>query len=352
MAILGTRGDLLPLRHAGHSYRRELGLPGPARDRQATRSVHRLPRCRPRPAAPLPRPPDRPTRRSPLQSPHPPRLRRRPVTLPTLATLLQVCFAPVDYVDSDELGAVVRRTSPAGGARQELDAYLAITNVTAIPAGMYHYNSLEHSLELLSKGFTRQDTIDLCAGQDHFGGAAFLVLLVAVIERMRVKYRSPRCYRVSLLGAGHQSRRATACAPAVATACAALTATALGLGPFQTGAFHDAAVVERLGLDNTSRTPVRTRPGTQPRPRRPRRLPLHTPDLTVGLITDVAGGARLHRPAPSGGPSTSRRCRGRLPPSPAFPGSGCPSFTRPLRRPGGAGLSPPLDYVVLRGALR
>ncbi|MEV6734106.1 SagB/ThcOx family dehydrogenase [Streptomyces sp. NPDC051364] len=131
---------------------------------------------------------------------------------------------------------------PAAPARNSTP--MAITNVTGIPAGMYHYNSLEHSLELLSKGFTRQDTIDLCAGQDHFGGAAFLVLLVAVIERMRVKYRSPRCYRVSLLGAGHLGHTF------------ALTATALGLGPFQTGAFHDAAVVERLGLNNTSRTPV------------------------------------------------------------------------------------------------
>ncbi|GAB2843378.1 SagB/ThcOx family dehydrogenase [Actinocorallia aurea] len=167
-----------------------------------------------------------------------------PVALPTLAALLQICFAPVDYLDSAELGAVTRRTSPAGGARQELDPYLAIANVTGIPAGMYHYNSLEHSLELLSEGFTRQEAVAMCAGQDHFGGAAFLVVLVAVIERMRVKYRSPRSYRVSLLGAGHLGQTF------------ALTATALGLGPFQTGAFHDAAVVERLGLDNTSRTPV------------------------------------------------------------------------------------------------
>jgi len=38
---------------------------------------------------------------------------------------------------------------------------------------------------------------------------------------------------------------------------------------------------------------------------------------------------------------------------PGDPGSRCPqlSFTRPLRRPGGGGLSPPLDYVLLRGAL-
>lgn len=35
---------------------------------------------------------------------------------------------------------------------------------------------------------------------------------------------------------------------------------------------------------------------------------------------------RRRGPAPSGSPGTSRRCRGRLPPSPAFPGSGCPQL--------------------------
>ncbi|MEV4172502.1 SagB/ThcOx family dehydrogenase [Nonomuraea sp. NPDC049709] len=167
-----------------------------------------------------------------------------PVDLNTLASLLSICFAPVDFIDAGEFGAVYRRTSPAGGARQELDAYLAITNVTGVPAGLYHYNSLQHSLELLDKGFTHDDATHLCAGQDYFGQAAFLVILVAVIERARVKYRTPRSYRVSLLNAGHLGQTF------------ALAATALGLGPFQTGAFHDTAIADRLGLDNTSRTPL------------------------------------------------------------------------------------------------
>lgn len=44
--------------------------------------------------------------------------------------------------------------------------------------------------------------------------------------------------------------------------------------------------------------------------------------------------------------ATSRPCQGRLPPSPAPPGSGCPQ----LRRPAGEGLSPPHDQTAPHGA--
>ena len=47
-----------------------------------------------------------------------------------------------------------------------------------------------------------------------------------------------------------------------------------------------------------------------------------TGSLSLHLLTSLDG------PAPSGSPGTSRRCRGRLPPSPAFPGSGCPQLHR------------------------
>ena len=45
-----------------------------------------------------------------------------------------------------------------------------------------------------------------------------------------------------------------------------------------------------------------------------------TGSLTLYLLT------LLDEPAPSGSAGTSRLCRGRLPPSPAFPGSGCPQL--------------------------
>jgi SagB-type dehydrogenase family enzyme len=69
-------------------------------------------------------------------------------------------------------------------------------------------------------------------------------VLSAVIDRMLSKYRAPRSYRVCLLNAGHLGQTF------------ALTATALGLGPFQTAAFHDSAVAQACGLDNIGHTPL------------------------------------------------------------------------------------------------
>lgn len=166
-----------------------------------------------------------------------------PVPLETLATLLATTFGPVDYIDCGA-GALYRRTSPAGGSRQELDAYLAIRAVVGVSPGVYHYNALEHSLELLGEGLTADEAVYMGADQDWVGQAAFMVVLTAVIDRMYGKYRTPRCYRVSLLNAGHLGQTF------------ALTATALGLGPAQTGAFRDTAVADRLGLDNIGHTPM------------------------------------------------------------------------------------------------
>ncbi|MEU9082857.1 SagB/ThcOx family dehydrogenase [Streptomyces sp. NPDC048357] len=126
----------------------------------------------------------------------------RPVALGDLAALLHTVFGPAGFLDGLEYGALVRRTSPAGGARQELDAYLVAPNVAGIPPGVFHYNSREHSLELLGEGVTHGETARLCAHQEGTDQAAFVVFVVADWGRLRVKYRHPRAYRVSLLNAG------------------------------------------------------------------------------------------------------------------------------------------------------
>ncbi|MFI6096392.1 SagB/ThcOx family dehydrogenase [Lentzea sp. NPDC051213] len=164
------------------------------------------------------------------------------VPLTSLATLLAKTFGPVDYIDGGGFGALYRRTSPQGGARQEIDAYVGARSVAGLAPGWFHYNAREHSLELLAEGCT--DLGKLCGGQEWVDGAAFVVVLVARMERMMVKYRNPRAYRVCLLNAGHLGQTF------------ALVATALGVGPFQTGAFDDMALTERLGLDGVTAVPL------------------------------------------------------------------------------------------------
>ncbi|TXS47661.1 SagB/ThcOx family dehydrogenase [Streptomyces sp. or43] len=166
-----------------------------------------------------------------------------PVPLDTLAALLATVFGPVDFIDCGR-GALYRRTSPQGGSRQEIDAYVGVLGVDGLSPGWYHYDGLSHALELLSEGFTPEEAAHLCADQAWATRPAFFVVLAARLERMSVKYPTPRAYRVCLLDAGHLGQTF------------ALTATALGLGPAQTGAFRDSAVAGRCGLDNAGRTPL------------------------------------------------------------------------------------------------
>ncbi|NRQ30911.1 SagB/ThcOx family dehydrogenase [Nonomuraea sp. NN258] len=167
-----------------------------------------------------------------------------PVPLATLSRLLTAVFAPTEHLGSTPQGALFRRTSPCAGARQELEAYLAIRDVAAVPPGWYHYNVAEHSLELLTEGCTGAQIIEACDDQAWTGEAAFLVVLSAVVARQLTHHPGPRSYRVCLLDAGHLGQTFT------------LTATALGLASFQLAAFRDSTLATRLGLDNITQTPL------------------------------------------------------------------------------------------------
>ncbi|MEU5876480.1 SagB/ThcOx family dehydrogenase [Spirillospora sp. NPDC047279] len=197
--------------------------------------------------------------------------RTEPVALNVLAALMATVFGPVDFVDSGQ-GPVFRRTSPQGGARQEIDAYVGVLNVSDLDPGWYHYNALQHGLELLTAGLTGQEAAYLCGDQEWCGDTAFLVVLAARLERMSVKYPAPRTYRACLLDAGHLGQTFV------------LTATALGLGPAQTAAFRDSDIAERCGLDNTGRTPLYVLAAGHPHPD-PQTVPPPTTPATWRDIT-------------------------------------------------------------------
>ncbi|MFE6689176.1 SagB family peptide dehydrogenase [Streptomyces sp. NPDC057743] len=164
------------------------------------------------------------------------------VPLQQFAQLLAMVFGPSEFLNGQDFGALMKRTSAAGGSRHELEAYLGVFAVEGIAPGLYHYNVLEHSLELLDPHFTRERATHLCCDQSAVGDAAVSVFLTGVVERMSSKYRAPRAYRVMLTNVGHLGQTF------------ALTATALGLGPFQTLAFRDAELEDALGVDGITET--------------------------------------------------------------------------------------------------
>lgn len=157
-----------------------------------------------------------------------------------LATILFYTFAPMWFCDADVFGTLMMRTSPSGGARHELEGYVAVFDVDGVDPGLYHYNAENHSLELLSEDFDRPAMNELTYDMGMPAASAFVCIVTAVFGRTMYKYHHPRNYRVTLLGAGHLGQTFS------------LTATALGLGAWQTIVFRDDELESCLGIDGYS----------------------------------------------------------------------------------------------------
>lgn len=180
---------------------------------------------------------------------------RRRLDLAHLATLLGLSFGVQRWLDVPGLGRLALKTSPSGGSRHPIEAYVICLRVSGVDRGLYHYNAAAHRLELLRRGARASDVVRYLNGQWWFRDAGAVVLMTAAFDRTWWKYPAPRAYRVVLLEAGHVCQ----------TFC--LLATKLGLAPFTTMALADSRIEQDLGVDGVTESilyaaGVGTRPAT------------------------------------------------------------------------------------------
>jgi SagB-type dehydrogenase family enzyme len=150
-------------------------------------------------------------------------------------------------------GPCALKTSPSGGARHAIEAYLLARNVRGLARGCYYYDPDSHELALVKRGLTAARLEQYVALQSCYRDAAAVVVMSAVFGRSQWRYGFPRAYRVVLLDAGHLCQ----------TFC--LVATALGLAPFCTAALGDSVVEGDLGLDGITESVIYAC-GVGPRP--------------------------------------------------------------------------------------
>ena len=189
-----------------------------------------------------------------------------PVSLSALGTALALTVGVQHWVPT-ALGRLPLKTSPSGGARHPIEAYVCARRVSGLPAGLYHYASDRHRLECVRRGDLSRRLREWMPHSEPFTKAAFLVVFSAVLERETWRYPYARAYRAVLAEAGHVCQ----------TFC--LTATWLGLAPFCLMGLDDVAIERDLGLDGVRETVLYAAgAGSRPRgvtwaPRRKGRLP-------------------------------------------------------------------------------
>ena len=141
------------------------------------------------------------------------------------------------WVDVDGFGWMPLKTSPSGGARHAVEAYVAVRRVAGLAPGVYHYEAASHRLVRVRRGLPARTLAACVPHQAWMAGAPAMVFMTAVFARAQWRYQTPRAYRTVLAEVGHHAQ----------TFC--LLATQQALAPFCTMALADTVTERLLGVD-------------------------------------------------------------------------------------------------------
>jgi len=169
------------------------------------------------------------------------RFGKGPVAQADLASTLALAVGVQQWVPTQH-GRLPLKTSPSGGARHPIEAYVCVRNVAGIEPGLYHYAADVHRLERIRRGDMTARLRIWMPQSEYFAKAAFVVALTAVLERQVWRYPYARAYRAALAEAGHVCQ----------TFC--LAATWRGLAPFCLMGLNDAEIEKDLGIDGVRET--------------------------------------------------------------------------------------------------
>jgi SagB-type dehydrogenase family enzyme len=151
--------------------------------------------------------------------------------------LLHTC-GKVAEIYGKGVGLQLLKTSPSGGARHPVEAYIVAFNVEDLASGIYHYNCKNHSLECLDSSPDASLIWEYVHRQGDLVNASMAVFFTARWARHMWKYRYARSYRMVMFDVGHLVQTFI------------LTATALGLRTFLTPAVSDSAIQKLLHIED------------------------------------------------------------------------------------------------------
>lgn len=160
------------------------------------------------------------------------------ISLAQASALLAAAYGIVDVATFSDGARFLRRSVPSAGGLCPLEIYCFVQRVEALEDGMYHYDVLGHSLQLIERGNLYASLETIFYTYPFIRDANLVICLVAVFHRTQKKY-GPRGYRYILLEAGHSGQNIC------------LRAAELGLSTLCMGGFVDSRLNSKLGLKQT-----------------------------------------------------------------------------------------------------
>ncbi len=160
----------------------------------------------------------------------------KPLSLRELSTLLYFSYGIRRYTSAYNTSKFPLRMAPSSGGLQSIELYLAANKVDELKKGIYHYNPIEHSLELIYEGNFRRKLVNLCVNQEFIHDSSAIIILSCVMERLLWKYKI-RAYRYIHMDAGFVGENVY------------LTSTALKLGTCAIAGFFENELNNLLNID-------------------------------------------------------------------------------------------------------
>lgn len=161
----------------------------------------------------------------------------------TLEYVVRETYLPHSWHDSP-FGKYFKRSSPSGGARHPIEAYLIVLDVNGLEPGLYHIDTAREVLVELRTADMRKALTTACFQKPGIEFASAAIVLTVRWLRHQYKYQYSRSYRMIMLDVGHliQSH--------------ALIATSVGIQSFLGPSIDDEAVKDLLELSGDDEDPI------------------------------------------------------------------------------------------------
>jgi len=126
---------------------------------------------------------------------------RKPMKMSQLSELLYTAYGVKGFISAYGENKFPTRIVPSSGGLQSTETYLIVNDVEGLEQGLYHFNPVNESLQLIDLGIMRRTLVKACSSTDWIGNASVVLALTCDLNKLIWKY-GRRAYKMSHIDLG------------------------------------------------------------------------------------------------------------------------------------------------------